>query len=133
MLNPSTADEVQNDPTIRRCIGFARAWQCSRLIIANIFAIRATDPRVMLAADDPTGPDNDRWVAMAAHEADNSNGPVVCAWGAHGGHRARDLAVMEALDLIGVRPACLGETAAGFPRHPLYVRGSTSPTPYRGR
>lgn len=123
MLNPSTADADQDDPTIRRCISFARSWGCPRLIVANIFAIRATDPKVMLAHNQPVGPYNNVNIIAAAEQA--KGGFVVCAWGAHGAHRGRSAEVLAMLDAIGSRPMCLGTTASGQPRHPLYVKGST--------
>jgi hypothetical protein len=133
MLNPSTADAEQDDPTIRRCIRFARREQCGRLIVVNIFAIRATDPRVMLAHPEPIGADNNTAIWQAASDAHKSDGPIVCAWGTHGKHRDRDAHVLTILASILARPVCLGETAEGFPRHPLYVPGSTPLAPYRGR
>lgn len=85
MLNPSTATEHVDDPTIRRCIGFARSWDAGRLVIGNLFALRATDPRVMKAHAEPVGPDNDQHLLAIAREAHL----VVCAWGNHGAHRGR--------------------------------------------
>src|SRR3954453_788312 len=79
MLNPSTADATDDDPTIRRCIGFARQWGCGRLAVLNLFALRATDPAWMKQADNPVGPENRDWFDRtfpASHD-----GPVVCAWG----------------------------------------------------
>ena len=140
MLNPSTADADQDDPTIRRCIGFARQWRCARLIVANVFAIRSTDPRVMLAAKEPIGADTNAAITQAATDAagpfragDGFPGPVVCAWGNHGSHRNRDLDILFMLAGLGIRPQCLGETATGQPRHPLYVRGSTALETFWGR
>lgn len=133
MLNPSTATEEQDDPTIRRCIGFARAWGCGRLVVANLFAWRATDPGDMKAACDPIGPENDAHIVRLARETAKSGGKLICAWGTHGGFRDRDRAVMELLDLLPIEPMSLGETAGNFPRHPLYLRGDCKPLPYKGR
>jgi hypothetical protein len=124
-LNPSTADETHDDPTVRRCIDFARRWGFGRLVMANLFAFRATDPDVMRAAADPVGAENDGRLLERAADA----GMVLAAWGVHGGHLDRDRA---ALPLLG-KAWCLGETKAGFPRHPLYMRADSVPRRYGGR
>jgi hypothetical protein len=117
-LNPSTADETADDPTIRRCVAFAKAWGCyDRLVMANLFALRATDPREMLAHPDPIGPDNDAWLRRLANESML----VVGAWGVHGAHRGREQEVRRIFDQLH----CLGTTKAGHPRHPLYLRADT--------
>jgi hypothetical protein len=87
MLNPSTADATQDDPTIRRCIGFARQWGCGQLVVLNLFAFRATDPVDLKRAADPVGPDNESWFRRILP----SDGPVVCGWGVHGSHRNQAL------------------------------------------
>src|SRR4051812_26865304 len=79
MLNPSTADATKDDPTIRRCIGFARQWGCGRLSVLNLFAFRATDPAAMKRADDPVGPENKDWFERILTDA--GEGRVVCGWG----------------------------------------------------
>lgn len=132
MLNPSTADAEQDDPTIRRCIGFARAMECGRLLVVNLFAFRATSPKVMLAAADPIGPDNDKHIDQCAQDSVMSGGRIICAWGAHGSHRGRGAVVLRRLLLAGCDPVSLGETAKGMPRHPLYLSGRCAPLPYRG-
>ncbi|HEX3771858.1 MAG TPA: DUF1643 domain-containing protein [Polyangiaceae bacterium] len=119
MLNPSTADANDDDPTIRRCIGFARAWGYGELEVCNLFAYRTPHPRVLLAARDPVGPENDAWLARAAGRASR----VVAAWGVVGMRSARAEVVMEILR--GARVVCLGQTRGGAPRHPLYVAGGT--------
>jgi len=124
-LNPSTADALQDDPTIRRCIRFAKAWGYRALYMANLFAFRATDPRDMKAVVDPVGPDNDGWLWQLAYDADL----VVAAWGAHGEHRDRAAAVARRL---AKRLHCLGRTTAGHPRHPLYVRRDARLEPWEG-
>jgi hypothetical protein len=120
-LNPSTADETQDDPTIRRCIGFARDWGYGGLCMANLFAFRATDPADMKAAADPVGPENDASLERLACEA----GLVVAAWGVHGTHldRARQVAAARVLGDFTV----LGLTADGHPRHPLYLKKTCRP------
>jgi len=112
-LNPSTADSTQDDPTVRRCIGFARDWGYGTMMLANLFALRSTDPAHLWTASDPIGPDNDEWIR---HLAD-STAMVVAAWGAHGGFRDRDRHVLAMLPSVH----CLGRTQAGQPRHPLYL------------
>ncbi|MGH9962981.1 MAG: DUF1643 domain-containing protein [Pyrinomonadaceae bacterium] len=112
-LNPSTADEVQDDPTIRRCIGFAKRFGVGALCMTNIFAYRATNPEVMKQQDDPIGPENDQWISADAKNAS----VIVAAWGVHGTHLDRGAAVVKLLP----RLSCLGVTSKGHPRHPLYL------------
>ena len=114
MLNPSTADAEVDDPTIRRCIGFAKREGCGSLQVVNLFAFRATDPEELYAADDPVGPGNDNHVRYVLNRARIA----VAAWGAH--RLARDPG--DALAKGWRRMVCLGKTKAGAPRHPLYVR-----------
>lgn len=126
-LNPSTADEVQNDPTVRRCMGFAHDWGFGGLLMTNIFAFRATDPKVMKAHPDPVGPENDRYLVQSAREA----AIIVGAWGNHGDHLNRDLLLKKlwyAEDLPVLN--CLGKTREGQPKHPLYLRRDAELTPY---
>ncbi len=137
MLNPSTADAVNDDPTIRRCIGLARRWGCARLAVVNLFAVRATDPADMRKASDPVGPENHDWViravdrAVAAHEPADS-GPVVCAWGTHGAYMEQDRTVLGWI--AGVcTPMALGITRDGHPKHPLYVPYAAALVAFSGR
>lgn len=116
MLNPSTADATQDDPTIRRCIGFAKAWGCAGLEVVNLYAYRATKPADMLAAGDPIGPANDSHIRAAAHRAK----VIVAAWGANA---ARDRSVAVRSLLSDHTMHALGLTKDGHPRHPLFVRG----------
>lgn len=126
MLNPSTADADHDDPTIRRCVSFARAWGYGGIVVRNLFAYRATDPRALRFQTDPVGPANDEHLMGGAHGGD---GITICAWGAHGTYRNRDLAVVALLCRDpDVRVHHLGLTKDGAPRHPLYVRGDTPPT-----
>ncbi|MCE9567431.1 MAG: DUF1643 domain-containing protein [Planctomycetes bacterium] len=132
MLNPSTADAMQDDPTIRRCIGFAQRWGCGRLAVLNLFAFRATDPADLKRAEEPVGPDNRAWFDQTLL-GDLSTGPVVCGWGVHGEHRDQDLAVLEWLKAFGTEPLALGLTKDGHPRHPLYVPYAAVLVPFTGR
>ncbi len=121
MLNPSTADEAQDDPTIRRCIGYAKRWGFGGLLIGNIFALRSTDPRGLYDARDPIGPENDYWLDQIARDADR----IVCGWGTHGGFLHRGPAVLARLHRH--RPMALKITAEGHPGHPLYLKGDLEP------
>ncbi len=129
MLNPSTADETHDDPTIRRCMGFARRWGYGRLIVVNIFGFRATNPDELtrlFGGVAPVGPENDDWIRQAIHEADRG----LVAWGAWKGVGPRERAVASIFQAAGVTPLCLGTTKDGHPRHPLYVAGETEPRPW---
>ena len=126
MLNPSTATECQNDPTVERCERRARALGFGGVRVTNIFAFRATDPRLMRAVDDPVGPGNDAAILGSVAWADQ----IVCAWGAHGAHRGRGRAVARMLRRTGAALFHLGLTKDGEPRHPLYVAYSVSPLPW---
>ncbi len=117
MLNPSTATEVQNDPTVERCERRARALGFGAFRVVNIFAYRATDPRVMRAQADPVGPGNDAAILDSVAWADR----VICAWGSHGAHLGRGAAVTALLRETGQPLWHLGLTLAGQPKHPLYI------------
>jgi len=128
MLNPSTADAERNDPTIRRCIAFAARERFGGVEIFNLFAFRATAPAVLKAASDPVGPDNDHHLRdlFARHRT------ILAAWGAHGAHRGRAEAILRLAAGLGVTLTCLGRTAQGQPRHPLYVKGDSALLPFAG-
>ena len=117
MLNPSTATEVQNDPTVERCERRARALGFGAFRVCNIFAFRATDPRVMRSQEDPVGPSNDAAIAESAGWADQ----VVCAWGTHGAYLARGAEVEALLRATGKPLWHLGLSKDGHPKHPLYI------------
>ncbi|MGW9268909.1 DUF1643 domain-containing protein [Microbacterium sp. NPDC055599] len=110
LLNPSTADDVELDPTLRRCVGFARREQFGGMRVLNLYAFRATKPKVMLAAPDPIGIDNDKALASAT-------GVVIAGWGTN----ARATRVSRAVTLLPKLKA-LKTTKDGHPQHPLYVR-----------
>ena len=119
MLNPSTADANKDDPTIRRCIAFSKAWGFKRLTVTNLFAFRATSPKDLFRAIKPVGPANDEYLTGTANVADQ----IVYAWGSQGDFRGRGDEVRHRMrDVIG-KPeiVCLGCTKSGQPRHPLYV------------
>jgi hypothetical protein len=128
MLNPSTADAEQDDPTIRRCVGFTKAWGLGGLTVVNLFALRSTDPRALLSAADPVGLGNDD----AIHDAATAARIVIAAWGAHGVLNGRATHVLDLLETTPAQVACLGTTKDGHPRHPLRLRGDLKPVPFRG-
>ncbi|MGB0514467.1 MAG: DUF1643 domain-containing protein [Wenzhouxiangellaceae bacterium] len=113
-LNPSTADATRNDPTIRRCIGFARDWGYGAVWVTNLFAFRATDPTDLKAAPDPVGPRNDLWLRRTARRAD----ALVAAWGNDGAMRGRSERVRA---MFGARLHVIRINASGEPAHPLYL------------
>lgn len=127
MLNPSTADAEQDDPTIRRCIGFSRSWGYGRMAVVNLYGYRATDPRELWSVDDPVGEDNDEWITAMAMGAVANGGIVVAAWGAH----ARRQRVAEVLGLPGMEQLhVLDLTKQSQPKHPLYLPGRLKPQPW---
>lgn len=117
-LNPSTADHQKDDPTIRREIDFAKRWGFDGLLKTNLFDLRATDPKVMMAHLRPCSHDNDNYIYACVIRS----GLDLAAWGVHGSHnnRASEIAPKYMW-------RCLGKTKDGFPRHPLYVRADTQP------
>ncbi len=121
-LNPSTADEINDDPTIRRCVAFAKAWGYGALCMTNLFAFRASKPGDMIAAADPIGPDNDSQLVELARGAR----VVVAAWGTNGTHLGLDAAVRTLVTDLH----CLKKTQAGHPGHPLYLRADLKPIPF---
>ncbi len=123
MLNPSTATEVQNDPTVERCERRARALGYGGFRVCNIFAWRDTDPRAMRAAADPVGPANDAAIRNGALWAD----AIVCAWGTHGAHLDRGRQVETLLRATGRTLTHLGLSKDGHPKHPLYIAYSQQP------
>lgn len=125
-LNPSTADENTLDPTLRRIAHFAKREGCGGFWVANLFAFRATKPRDMLAASDPVGPDNDRWILDMARWCSL----IVVGWGAHGNHRNRAAEVRQLL--AGNKLYCLKVTNGGLPGHPLYLKNDAPLVEYQG-
>ena len=117
MLNPSVADASQDDPTVRRGCGFAANWGYNGLIVVNLYAFRATNPKDLWNCDDPVGPENDEWLerVCSLHES------VVCAWGNNA--RQDRVGKFKAIaKKTGTRLLCLGTTKSGAPRHPLYIK-----------
>jgi len=129
MLNPSTADERELDPTCARARSYAERWGYGGLVVTNVFAWRATDPGAMKVAADPVGPGNDDAIARAAREA----ALVVCAWGNHAAHRGRSAEIVELLGRARVTLYALRVNASGEPAHPLYLRGDLAARRWRPR
>lgn len=126
MLNPSTADHKEDDPTIRRCIGFAKAWGFGSLEVVNLFAYRATNPDELKKCDDPIGTDNDMHIRRAALQTDR----IVLAWGTKGGLHGRDRKVKELLSSF-TWVYCLDLSKDGYPKHPLYIKADCEPKLFR--
>lgn len=123
-LNPSTADENQDDPTIRRCIGYASHWGYEALTMLNIFAYRSTDPKVLYQKSfDPIGSDNDQHIVVAAQGANL----VICAWGAHGELNGRGFQVKSLLQSLSINLHFLRQNTDGQPTHPLYLPRTLEP------
>lgn len=127
MLNPSTADENVLDPTLRRCMNFAKSWGFGRMDIVNIFAFRSTDPGWMKAQDDPIGKSNGAHILECALNVQQ----IVCAWGVDGDFRDRDMEVLEVLSEFELW--CLGLTKMGHPFHPLFRPASTKAVLWKGK
>lgn len=123
MLNPSTADADLDDPTIRRCVSFAKREGYGGIIVMNLFAFRATSPDDMKSASDPFGHECGYHLDTLFEYANEYRTPILAAWGTHGNYRQRDAAIKATAKGWGTPLACLGKTAAGHPRHPLYVKG----------
>ncbi len=121
-LNPSTADALQNDPTIRRCIGFAKSLGFGSLYVANLFAFRHPDPNTLFAQADPVGPENDRYIRKYIQKASK----VVVAWGNCGNRLGRDKTVLKLID----EAWCLKINKSGQPAHPLYLKKNLKLKPY---
>ena len=118
-LNPSIADEILDDPTIRRCMNFARDWGYAALCMTNLFAFRATTPKEMKAAADPIGPDNNAHLLSLSKGADI----LIAAWGANGTYKWRDMEVRRLLPQLHY----LALTKNGHPKHPLYLSKTLTP------
>lgn len=127
MLNPSTADAQTDDPTIRRCLGFARRLGYGGIEVANLYALRATKPAALRTHPDPVGPHANAWLMqLAANHRD-----ILCAWGANA-TPDRVAAALPFLQAHRSRLWCLGRTAGGQPRHPLMLRADTELERYEG-
>jgi len=126
MLNPSTADDVDNDPTVERCQRRVHALGYGSLMVVNIFAFRSTDPMALYEQSDPVGPGNDEAILLATKAA----GIVICGWGTDGSLRGRGKQVIELLRKNGITPHYLKLNKDGSPGHPLYIAYSVQPKPF---
>ncbi len=130
MLNPSTADAEKDDPTIRRCMKFTERFGYKEMVVVNLFALRATDPRELLVAEDPVGPENGAYVRKACDQA----GLIVAAWGGvKYPHSDAVATISEVITGAGYELKCLGTTKEGQPRHPLRLRADTPLVPWHSR
>jgi hypothetical protein len=120
MLNPSTADAMQDDATLRRCVHFARSWGCGSVEVVNLYAFRSTNPDKLVEIVDPIGPENTAYLQQAIARSHI----LICAWGTHKAVGKRDEELLQLLE--GKEVYCLGSTKNGMPRHPLYVSTATS-------
>lgn len=128
MLNPSVADAFRSDPTLTRCIGFTKRFgDYGGLTIVNLYALRSTNPDKLWRHKDPVGPLGDQFIQEQA----GSRTSVIAAWGAHGTRNGRGRQVADTLADAGIALYCLGTTANGQPKHPLYVKANTPLVPYR--
>jgi hypothetical protein len=123
MLNPSTADENANDPTVERCQRRAIAMGFGALNVVNIFALRSTDPGLLYRVDDPVGPHNDGAIVTTAIRSQMT----ICGWGTHGELHGRGGRVLAMLRAHGVAPMALRINANGTPAHPLYIPYTNRP------
>ncbi len=126
MLNPSKADAFRSDNTVSACLRRALAYDFGGLRILNCFAFRSTDPKGLLAVDDPVGPENDDFIRTA-----RECGMVILGWGCHATLKNRNKRVLEILDECAVQYFCLKKTADNHPQHPLYLKSSLTPIRYK--
>ena len=116
-LNPSTADAMQDDPTIRRVVGFAKQFGYGSVLVGNLYALRATNPKTLREIDNPVGRFNDDFLRQLAGRSEL----ILVGWGANAIQDRAD-AVMSLLRGYGIY--CLGKTKSGHPKHPLYLRAT---------
>ncbi|NEQ99153.1 MAG: DUF1643 domain-containing protein [Cyanothece sp. SIO2G6] len=143
-LNPSTADAVTNDPTIRRCIGFARSWGYGGMMVTNLFAYRATRPQELRQVTDPIGPETDEWIVRLCQcvvdstwsittrsiTTSHSDTRVMAIWGNAGAWWGRDRTILNLIRPIIPQLYCLSVTKRGQPAHPLYLPKTLQPKRY---
>lgn len=126
LLNPSTADERKDDPTVARCRRFAVAWGFGDIMVLNAFAYRATDPKDMKAHGEPVGAENDETLIQTVEWVLSEGGQIVCGWGNHGSHLDRSSKIRQLLEPYQSTGKVLGFplTKSGEPGHPLYLKNS---------
>lgn len=137
MLNPSTADEHDLDPTLRRCVNFAKSWSCTGMVVVNLFAVVSADPKILLTQADAVG-DVPRLTTLG-RTVDNTNvilqeveesHILMLGWGAFPEAAKRAKEMLDLLPGHNAQPMCLGTTQSGAPKHPLYVASWTPLIPY---
>lgn len=126
MLNPSTADAEADDPTIKKCVKFARAWGYGSLEVVNLFALRSTDPAAFKGHPNPVGAGNDSYILDAASRA----GKIVAAWGSNKAIGDRGTQVRAMLAREGFDLYCLRVSDKGMPWHPLYIPDAQTPVEF---
>ena len=133
MLNPSTADATEDDPTIRRCVGYGQDWGLDGLTVVNLFPLRATDPTELRAHQEPTEITKANLGYIESECYWNRPEYVVCAWGTNGGLYRRDKIVLRALTELGTNLTVLKRNEDGSPAHPLYLRKNLKPIAWSGK
>lgn len=125
MLNPSTADELKDDRTIKRCIKFVMDWGGGGIYVTNLFAFRTKNPKIMKQSRNPIGKSNDRYLKYYSKKCQM----VILAWGGEGGFKNRD---KEVLKMIGQKHKiyCIEKSLSGFPKHPVRLAGHLKPIPF---
>lgn len=129
MLNPSTADGIEDDATIRKCMAFSRAWGFKRMGVTNLFALRSRDPHVLLEHKAPIGPQNDQTIVNIAAAAT----AIICAWGNDGWLLDRPAAVKQLLRPYASKLHFLRLNGTGEPAHPLFLPTAITPTRWEMR
>ncbi len=125
-LNPSTATEYQNDPTVARCIKYAKTWGHDSMTMLNAFAFRSTDPKGLKSVEDPVGSANDRYILKQCRDASQ----IILCWGTHAEYLDRGLKLLEKLSGRSFELNCLKITKNGHPSHPLYLKKDLQPIPF---
>jgi hypothetical protein len=123
-LNPSKADETFDDPTLAKCMKFARRWGYGAVCMTNLFAWRETNPELMKQQPSPIGEINDWWLEEIARNAS----VIIAAWGTDGKHLNRSFAVCKLLSRFNLQ--CLRVNDDGSPQHPLYILDTTEPSAF---
>ena len=122
-LNPSKADETRDDPTIRRCINFAKSWEYGGIFVTNLFAYRTNIPKKMKIYDDPIGEENDKWIKIISKKA----AIVIAAWGNEGVYLNRARVIEKSISNL----KCIKINKSGEPSHPLYLKSNLKPISMR--
>ena len=122
-LNPSTGDEIKDDPTIMRCIKFAKSWDCGGVYLTNLFAYRSSSPREMMIFRNPIGNENDKWIKKLSEKSTI----IIAAWGNQGIHLNRSRIIEDKIPNLKY----LKKNKSGQPSHPLYLKSNLKPKPLK--